>query len=244
MASFSSFQNILPDPNNEIGDAGQVSGTAGPGFASVSISSEQKTLRDRTNSGRILARAKTGHKWNIKIKYNPMTRADFEPVYNFLLHRRGALNPFFVSLPQYRTPQDSTFATFSATAVNKLQSSAALVAAGATSLTMYKTGYSYTANGTPRPGDLFTVNGANSNHKKAYMVNRVETYDDYLGSAQPSTNQVRVHFTPGLSRSVVGNDDFIFHNPLIKVIMTTDIQEYSLNTNNLYSFSLSLEEVQ
>ena len=244
MASFSSFQNILPDPNNEIGDAGQVSGTAGPGFASVSISSEQKTLRDRTNSGRILARAKTGHKWNIKIKYNPMTRADFEPVYNFLLHRRGALNPFFVSLPQYRTPQDSTFATFSATAVNKLQSSAALVAAGATSLTMYKTGYSYTANGTPRPGDLFTVNGANSNHKKAYMVNRVETYDNYLGSAQPSTNQVRVHFTPGLSRSVAQNDDFIFHNPLIKVIMTTDIQEYSLNTNNLYSFSLSLEEVQ
>lgn len=242
MANFSSFQNILPDPNNQIGSAGQVTGTAGPGFASVSISSEQRTLRDRTNSGRILARAKTGHKWNIKIQYNPMTRADFEPVYNFLLHRRGALNPFFVSLPQYRTPQDSTFATFSQS--YKLQSKAVLVSGGATFLTMYKSGYS-SANGTPQPGDLFTVDGANSNHKKAYMVNRVETPTDYLAtSGAPSSNEVRVHFTPGLSRSVAQNDAFVFHNPLIKVIMTTDVQEYSLNTNNLYSFSLSLEEVQ
>lgn len=243
MATFSSFQDILPDPNNPIGDAGQPAGTAGPGFAAVSISSEQRTLRDRTNSGRILARAKTGHKWKIKIQYNPMTRADFEPVYNFLLHRRGALNPFFVSLPQYRTPQDADFAAYSA--ANKLEAQASQIG-GATFLIMHNTSnYSNITNGTPRPGDLFTVDGANSNHKKAYMVNRVETTADYqTGTTQPANTQVRVHFTPGLSKSIATGDDFVFHNPLIKVIMTADIQEYSLNTNNLYSFSLSLEEVQ
>ena len=77
------------------------------------------------------------------------------------------------------------------------------------------------------------------------MVNRVETNADYqTGTTQPANTQVRVHFTPGLSKSIATGDDFVFHNPLIKVIMTADIQEYSLNTNNLYSFSLSLEEVQ
>jgi len=81
MASFTSFQNVLPDPNNSIGNAGQSTGTAGPGYASVSVTSEQPMLRDRTNSGRILARSVAGHTWKIKISYNPMTREDFEPVY-------------------------------------------------------------------------------------------------------------------------------------------------------------------
>ena len=63
MADFSStgFQNVLPDPNNTIdyaGSPGTNTGYAGgPGYSSVQLTSEQKTLRDRTNSGRILARA-------------------------------------------------------------------------------------------------------------------------------------------------------------------------------------------
>ena len=242
MASFTSFQNVLPDPNNSIGNAGQSTGTAGPGYASVSVTSEQPMLRDRTNSGRVLARSVAGHTWKIKISYNPMTREDFEPVYTFLLQRRGPLNPFYVSLPQYRVPRDSTFATYAAS--NNLES-ANVVAAGATSALIGRSGYSNTTNKTPLPGDLFTIDGTNSNHKKAYMVSRVETTADYLSSeTAPGSAQVRVHFTPGLSKALAIGDDFVFHNPLVKVIMTGDVQEYSLNTNNLYSFSLNLEEVQ
>lgn len=242
MASFTDFQNVLPDPNNTLGNAGQVAGSAGPGYASVSVTSEQPMLRDRTNSGRILARSVAGHKWKINISYNPMTRADFEPVYTFLLQRRGPLNPFFVSLPQYRVPRDSTFATYAASTNLEAISG---VNAGATSALIGRSGYSNTTNKTPLPGDLFTLNATNSNHKKAYMVTRVETTADYQASAtQPSSTQVRIHFTPGLSKAIVAGDDFVFHNPLVKVVMTGDVQEYSLNTNNLYSFSLNLEEVQ
>jgi len=46
-----------------------------------------------------------------------------------------------------------------------------------------------------------------------------------------------------MAKQVEAADDFIFHNPLIKVI-AKDSQKYSLNTNNLYNYSLSLEEVQ
>ena len=35
-----------------------------------------------------------------------------------------------------------------------------------------------------------------------------------------------------------------YENVLIRVIMTTDVIEYSLGTNNLYEFSLNLEEAQ
>jgi len=79
MAVFTSFQDVLPDPNNSIGNAGQATGSAGPGFASVKVTSEQPYMSTRTNSGRLLARAQAAHKWKINIKYNPMTRAEFVP---------------------------------------------------------------------------------------------------------------------------------------------------------------------
>ena len=112
MSSFSSFQNILPDPNNTIGTAGQAAGSTGPGYASVKLSSENQTLRSRTNSGRLIARAAAYHSWKVDIGYNPMTRVEFERIYNFLIQKRGSLTPFFVSLPQYRIPQNGSFANF------------------------------------------------------------------------------------------------------------------------------------
>lgn len=243
MAAFSSFQNILPDPNNSIGDAGQSAGTAGPGYSSVSLKSVQPTIRDFTNSGRLLARSIASHKWTIDIKYNPMTKEQFDPIYTFLLQRQGAINPFFVSLPQYRVPQSSNFATYAGS--NNLEADVT-VTAGSTSALIEKSGYNNNdgSNSKPLPGDLFTISGTNSNHKKAYMVTRVETDADYLsGTVAPNNSQVRIHFIPPMSKQVEAADDFIFHNPLIKVI-ATDTQQYSLNTNNLYEYSLKLEEVQ
>ena len=77
------------------------------------------------------------------------------------------------------------------------------------------------------------------------MVTRVETNADYYtGATQPSTAQVRIHFTPELAKQVGARDDFKFHNPLVKVVLANDIQQYSLGTNGLYQFGLQLEEVQ
>ena len=60
---------------------------------------------------------------------------------------------------------------------------------------------------------------------------------------EPSSSQVKIYFSPGLSRAIGTGDDFLFHNPLIKVV-AKDTQQYSIDTNNLYKYSLSLEEVQ
>ena len=116
MATFSSFQDILPDPNNYLSEAGSsqqgdAGASLGPGFTSVKFSSKQPTMGTRTNSGRYIARSIAAHSWNIDINYNSLTRAEFEPVFSFLMSRQGKLNPFFLELPQYLTSQDSTFAS-------------------------------------------------------------------------------------------------------------------------------------
>mgnify|MGYP001298266550 FL=1 len=207
-------QNTLPDPNNQITDAGQSgSGSTGPGFLSVKFSSIQPILRDRTNSGRIISRAHAYHKWQIGLTYNPLTREEFDPVYNFLLHRRGTLKPFFISLPQYRA-QGPTSRTVASNAV-----------AGATSLTGAGSG------GTAiKPGMLFTItDSADSSHTKAYIITQV--------------NGTALTISPGLAKAVTGGATLDFADPKIKVIQTSDTREYSLNVNNLYTFSLNVEEV-
>lgn len=204
------IQNILPDPYHTITNSGDSGGIAGPGFASMKLSSDQPIMRDRTNSGRLISRTSAYHKWVVNITYNPLTKAEFDPVYNFLLHKQGSLKPFYVSLPQYRS-QGITDKTVSTAAV-----------AGSTALACTTTGIV--------PGALFRINdSSDSSHTKAYMVTRVGT----------ST----ITIVPGLAKAVASGATIDFTDPTIKVIQTSDVQEYSLANNNLYSFSLKLEEV-
>tara|TARA_R110002074_G_scaffold141154_1_gene287567 strand:+ start:52 stop:912 length:861 start_codon:yes stop_codon:yes gene_type:complete len=281
------YQTILPDPNNPIGSAGQNTGTAGPGYASVQLTSKSPIMKTRTNSGRLVARAIVGHSWEIGLGYNPMTRLEFEPIYNFLLQRRGGLKPFFVSLPQYRVPQDSIFAAYALANLTIVKTNLVATdvlagnnyiiatpgnttwtnigapastsgtpftatevgtgtgnvqaAAGSTSLLVDGLTAS---NGSPSPGDLFTITDANdANHTKTYRVTQIETntvYDDL----QPQTTERIIHFIPGLQKATYNNAILNFHNPLIRVTLASDVQEYSLNTEGLYSFSLKLEEAQ
>tara|TARA_B110000967_G_C18858735_1_gene548685 strand:+ start:223 stop:984 length:762 start_codon:yes stop_codon:yes gene_type:complete len=252
MATYTSLLNILPDPNNPIGESGQplAAGSKGPGYASVKLASEHKMLNTRTNSGRLISRELSGHKWEIDISYNPMTRDDFEPVYSFLLQKRGSLTPFFVSLPQYRAPRDSTFATFvlNSGGTPRTFSMSEAATAGATNILIVNSSYDKDTKGKARPGDIFTISdSSDSNHKKVYQVTSVETDADYeSGTTAPSATQLRVHFAPALQRTVAtGTGSLIeFNNPLFRVVLSSDVQEYSLNTQNLYSFSLKLEEAQ
>jgi hypothetical protein len=237
MGAFSTFGNRLPDPAFGVDEAGQnVNSTAnfGPGFASVTFTKEQPTMMSRTNSGRVVTRSLVGEKLKIAIAYNPLTRAEFEPVYSFLTEKKGRLKPFFVSLPQYADAQDSTYSgTFTVDGAYAAGKDNFL--ADHSSLT-----------GTPKRGDTFTItDGANSNHTKLYTVTRVQTNSDYYsGESQPSANQYRVYCQPNLVYNVADNSTLNFVSPLVRVIQSSDVREYSLGTNNLYTFSLSLEEAQ
>ena len=94
-------------------------------------------------------------------------------------------------------------------------------------------------------GDMFTITDSNDSlHTKAYRVTRVLSNATYQsGGTQPSTSQRLVYFTPHLQRAVAQGATCDY-TPLIRVMQTADVQQYSLGTNNLFSFSLSLEEAQ
>jgi len=246
MATFTSFLNILPDPNTAIGVAGQAlttgsGGLAGPGFASVNFNSMSPVQVSTTNSGRTITRGIAGHKFSIKISYNPLTREQFEPIYSFLLQQKGRLNPFYVQLPNHLTSRNTAFATYAG--------SNAITAATALNQGkdfMLQAGHSTTQTTTPEPGDMFTItNAADSLHTKAYRVTRVMNNATYNSAAhsQPTTAQRIVYFTPSLQRTVASGST-IDNTPLLRVILKGDIQSYSLGTNNLYEFSLDLEEAQ
>ena len=244
MAQFTAFQNILPDPNNRVSYSGSASSSdtgaaLGPGWASVQLTSKQPVVQNRTNSGRVVARALAGHTWEISINYNELTKAEFMPIYAFLIQKVGKLNPFFVALPQYQVAQDSTFAA---------------AMAGGTAITVNESAppagrnyllCSYSGGGSPRPGDIFIISdSSNSNHTKLYMVTRVETNSDYNSNvgSQPSSSQRRIHFTPSLTHETSNGSTLDFTSPLMRVVNSSDTNQYSLNTNGLYSFGLKLIE--
>lgn len=233
--AFSSFANRLPDPNYKITESGNnsSSGLTGPGFKTVKFSGEQPISFSRTNSGRVMTRAIVGHTWKINITYNPMTRDQFEPVYNFLLEKRGRLKPFFVSLPQNASTRTTTSGTISVVNTHT---------AGSTSILV--DGFASVTGGL-RPGDMFNIDDAsNSNHKKIYQVTRVADSTNRLSSDTIGANERRYYITPPLEKDVSNNSTIDYSEPLIRVVQTADIQEYNLGTNNLYTFALNLEEAQ
>lgn len=253
------FMDILPDPIYKRSYWGAEDGTGdqpGPGFASVSISSDQQMLMSRTNSQRVISRAAAGQKWKIDIKYNPMTREEFEPVNSFLLMQRGPLTPFKVSLPQYRTPRNSSFST--SNYKNNFQVDGSHPA-GRQYLNISNTNNAYLltdADGDevvntnkipiniPAEGDALTITDSNnSNHTKVYLVTYVETYYVYPNGSQPlSKRALRVGVYPPLIKTVSDNADIVFSPVLFKVIKPTGVSSYSLGTDNLFKFSLKLEE--
>jgi len=233
--------DILPDPNTRILDsglagvntAGSETGSTGPGFASIKFSSKQPTIVDRTRGGRVITRSVAGQNWDIAISYNPLTRAEFDPINSFLMAMQGSLKPFFVYLPQY-------------SAFNAANTSNAVLAADGSAVSAGKTymKITYGGAGTPQPGDIFNIiDTNNSNHLKTYMVTRYETSASHDSDVGELTSGVkRLSFNPPLQYEVSNGAELEFTNPKVRVINTGRSQEYSLNTNNLYKFSLKLEE--
>tara|TARA_B110000211_G_scaffold39677_1_gene40781 strand:+ start:5177 stop:5923 length:747 start_codon:yes stop_codon:yes gene_type:complete len=244
------FSTRLPDPAYKRHFSGQNEGPSsagdfGPGFASVKLTSDQKVMTSRTNSQRILAKAVAGQKWNIDIDYHPMTQAEFRPIDTFLQMKQGALTSFDVALPQYNTPTNAGWVTDLAT---KAFTAQAIQPAGATNVLIGGSG-SYAPNSTtaptniPLPGEVFTItDSSNSNHKKVYMITYVETNNIFASTATGNNAHLRLGISPPLAKSVSSGATFNFLSPLFKVVMPTAIRSYSLNTDNLYKFSLKLEE--
>jgi len=225
MATFSTFSTILPDPSHRWGTAGEVSastGSFGPGFKSVKLSSTDSLMRSKTNAQRLYRDVGSYHIWTIDIGYNPMACTEFNMLHAFLLFKQNTFTPFFVSLPQYaaQTTTDKT------TNGNKVKGDSVILVDGS-------------APTASEPGHVFKI----GTETKLYEVTRVETSSEFFTpDGAPGADQERIHFTPGLQKDVSSGTTISFSDPMFYVVQIGGLQ-YSLDKDNLYSIPLKLEEV-
>ena len=169
-----------------------------------------------------------------------MTRDQFEPIYSFLLQRKGRLNPFYVVLPNQNASRNANF--------NTHLSSNTILVDGALNTgveVMKQKVHSTTAADQPQPGDMFTItDSGDSLHTKVYRVTRVTNASNFLAGSEPAAAERYVYFTPNLQRATSNNSTVNYTNPQIRVILKKDIQQFSIGTNNLYTFGIQLEEAQ
>lgn len=224
--------NRLPDPDWGIDQdgTGGTSFTKGPGFASVNVSSKQPVMRDRTNSGRLISRVQMYHQWRIDISYNPMTEAQFDPIYSFLLRKQAEASAFYVVLPQDKLTSGN-FNTLANVAGDF--NATANISAGARALTLDHGGTApasdFTADNLPPVGTYFNIPSIDF---KTYMIT----------AAELNSTNADISFIPALSKNITTTDDFEFLTVQFRVVQVGDTSQYSLGTTGLYQFSLKLEE--
>lgn len=209
-------QTTLPDPNNRISASGDDgSGSYGPGFSAVTLTSQQPILMNRSNSGLAFRSINKYQKWMVSIRYNSLTKAEFDVVYPFLLERQASLEAFFVELPQYGN-----------TSAGDKEISISAVA-GSTSLTL--------ANTTNiNVGDMFFVDiAADDVHVKAYKVTKI------TNNTLTVSPQIQRAITATASPT---GEVAKFGTPRLRVVAPPGDIQYSVNAKGLYSFSVKLEE--
>jgi hypothetical protein len=219
--------NRLPDPDWGIDQsgAGGAAYTKGPGFASVNVSSKQPVMRDRTNSGRLISRVQMYHQWMIDISYNPMTEAQFDPIYSFLLRKQAEASAFYVVLPQDKL----TSGNFHGLLDTGTMRATANTSAGARTLTLDDSDEDFDANNLPPAGTYFNIPSIDF---KTYMIT----------AAELNGTNADISFIPALNKNITTTDDFEFLTVKFRVVQVGDTSQYSLGTTGLYQFSLKLEE--
>jgi hypothetical protein len=209
------IQNTLPDPNNRINAAGDdSSGSYGPGFSSVTITSQQPTVMNRSNSGLAFRSINKYQKFMVDIKYNKLTKAQFNVVYPFLLQRQASLEAFFVELPQYSNTSAAT------------KNITASADAGSVELTLNNTTSIAVA-------DMFYITDPNDDtHVKTYKVTKINS--NVITVTPPLQRKI--------NETLSGTEQANFGTPRMRVIVPGSDIQYSLDSQGLYTFSVKLEE--
>ena len=122
-----------------------------PEFQAINLESRHNNVMSETVSGRMQVRTLGGQRWSFTAKYNPMTRAEFQPVFAFVMSQQGRFGAFTIVPPVIGDASGDVSGT---ALVN------ATTAAGATSVAMDG------ITGTIKAGDFIKF----ASHSKVYMV--------------------------------------------------------------------------
>ena len=197
-----------------------MSGTfpSSPAFQSLNIQSIQPTFISRAISGRRQARQIGGQFWKMTATFPPMTRAEFAPIYAFIIAQRGRYESFTLVPPVVGNPQGSAGGT-------------PLVNGGS------QTGRSLVTDGWTvstaifKAGDYLKLAG----NDKVYMIT-ADVSSDGSGNAT-------ISIEPALVSSPADNAVVTYTSVPFTVALASGIQEFATGTSGLYEFEAEFEEV-
>jgi len=179
----------------------------------------QPTFVTNAISGRRQSRQIAGQRWGLTAKFPPMTRAEFAPIYAFLIKQRGSFESFTVAPPTLKNSLGTGAGT-------PLVNNAAGTQTGRSVIT---DGWSAGAT-ILKAGDFISFAG----HSKIYMI----TADATSGVSGDATLAIE----PGLVESPAENAVITVANVAFTVALKNEVQEFALSTAGLFSFELDLEE--
>ena len=189
-----------------------------PKFQSLAVSSNQSTFVSRSISGRRQSRQIGGQYWRLRASFPPMTRAQFAPIYAFVIAQRGRYESFSVIPAVISTGQGSPAGTPLVNGAD--QTGRSLVTNGwSNSIVLFKA------------GDYLKIAG----NDKVYMV-----------TADVSSNgsgEASIAIEPALVASPA-NDAAITHSSVpFTVALRAGVQEFATGTTGLFQFEIDMEEV-
>jgi len=179
------------------------------------------TVRTTTTISNKMQRAKVGGQfWSFKLQSRPMTRAEFMPIYSFLVQQHGQFETFSVELPgNLSSTRGTTTQTFT---VSKD------AAVGATRVSC-----NGGSTGTLKKGDIIKF----TNHDKIYMltedVNSDASSEDFL------------YIFPSLTTAITqaSNVTVDYTNVKITVMQTNDVNQYQTGIDGKFKYELEVQEV-
>jgi len=186
-----------------------------PVFNAINFSSEQKTITSTSDSGKMFSVQVDGQRFKFSASYPPMTRAEFAPVYAFIMKQRSQKETFTVIPPVISNAQGD---------VSGLLSTYTGYSAGVTSVQIQN------IVGTLKAGDMIKFNG----HSKVYMV-----VEDATGDINELAT---ITIEPPLREDVLSDEDIIYDNVPFRVRLTNDIQTFNTGIDSLYRFEVDFIE--
>lgn len=183
-------------------------------FSAINLTSENKNLASETASGRRQVRSIGAQRWSFTAKYSPMTRADFMPIYAFVVSQKGQLETFTVIPPVISDTSGDITGTV-LTSSTHLVGDDTIAVDGMT--------------GTIKAGDFIKF----ASHTKVYMV---------TADATASTGAATLTIEPPLT-TALGNDEAMTYNDVaFTVRLNSDIQSYSLDGFEKYNYEIDFLE--
>ena len=185
-----------------------------PEFSSIGFSSEQKTITSTTDSGKMFAVQVDGQRWKFSASYPPMSRADFSPVYAFIMQQRSQKETFQIALPDLKNAKGNVSGTITVSGSHS---------AGDTTIDI--TGIT----GTIKAGDFVKFG-----HDKVYMVVADATGD--------VSNNATITIEPPLRTALSNAESVTYDGVEFTVRLTNDVQQFKTGDIDTYRFEVDFIE--